>query len=123
MAHDLQAVQAITLTIPEIHPSLNEWARRWHPFRIAREKRRWQQMIALLCSGKKMLAVPAIVTVTHFFPNRRKRDFDNYTPKFILDGIKGVLLPDDNAEWIVELSTRFSHDPENPRTHVTLTPV
>lgn len=117
----VQAVKAVTISIPELHPSLNQWYRmHWAP--RGKEKARWKELVWALSRGKPRFKVPVVVTVTYFFPDHRKRDFDNYPPKFVLDGLKGTLLQDDSQEWIAELRTRFAHDPKYPRTEVTLTP-
>lgn len=49
-----------------------------------------------------------------------RRDFDNYTPKFILDVLKGCLIPDDSSAVIEDLRLRFEHDRAHPRTGGTL---
>jgi crossover junction endodeoxyribonuclease RusA len=118
----VRAIPQVIVSLPEVHPSLNTWYR-WHRYQIYEEKRRWEKMVQMLCFSKPKVTVPVVLTVTYFFRDRRKRDFDNYPPKFILDGIKGSLLPDDSEDWIQELRIRFAHDPKSPRTEVQLTPV
>jgi Holliday junction resolvase RusA-like endonuclease len=122
VAIELQAVKAVTITIPEIPPSLNRWAgMHWAP--KAQEKARWKQMVWAASVQYKPFAVPVVVTVTYFFKDRRRRDFDNFVPKFILDGLVGTVLTDDDQSHLSELRIRFAHDPKNPRTEVTLMPV
>lgn len=54
----------------------------------------------------------ARVTVTFEFPDRRRRDPDNYAAacKGLLDGLTGVLIADDSFEAI-ELVIRARHEP------------
>jgi len=112
------------LVINEIHPSLNVWSR-WHWTQVRRESERWHWFVRQARSAVQSYAPyvrPVIVTVTYFFPTRARHDFDNYAPKFILDGLKGVLIPDDNSEIIEELRIRFRYDKAHPRTEITLHP-
>jgi len=118
----LKAVSAVTITIPEVPPSLNAWSRmHYHPQNP--EKARWKQMVWALSAGFKPFAVPVVATVTYFFKDRRRRDFDNFVPKFVLDGLVGTVLADDDQGHVAELRIRFGYDPKRPRTEVTLTPV
>lgn len=111
----------IQLVIDEIHPSLNAWSR-WHWTKVRRESERWKWLIRAAASRVKPCVRPVVVTVTYFFPTRRRHDFDNYAPKFILDGLKGCLIPDDSSDVIEELRLRFRHDRKHPRTEITLHP-
>lgn len=62
----------------------------------------------------------SIVTLTYYFNTKHERDPDNYSGKFILDGLvnAGVLL-DDNFNCI-ELRLRGGYDKKNPRTEIQI---
>ena len=122
MSVTTRAAKALTITIPEIPPSLNRWSRmHWAP--KAQEKARWKEMVWASSRGKPKFMVPVVATVTYFFKDRRRRDFDNFVPKFVLDGLVGTVLADDDQSHVEELRIRFGYDPKHPRTEVTLTPV
>lgn len=36
------------------------------------------------------------VKLTYYFRDKRARDHDNYPPKYILDGLKGIFFEDDS---------------------------
>jgi len=60
--------------------------------------------------------------VTFFFPDRRRRDPDNYSVKFILDGlVKAGAIEDDSFEHLTVIK-RGEVDRENPRTEVEVVP-
>lgn len=64
-----------------------------------------------------------IFEYTFFFPDHRRRDFDNLllTPKFFNDGfvIAGV-LSDDNGEKLKLEFNPFQYDKENPRVEIIM---
>ena len=62
----------------------------------------------------------SIVTLTYYFKTKHERDPDNYSGKFILDGLvnAGVLV-DDNFNCI-ELRLRGGYDKKNPRTEIQI---
>ena len=65
----------------------------------------------------------ALIIFEFFFPDKRRRDFDNLmlTPKFIDDGfVESNVFGDDNGEILkIEFET-FKYDKENPRVEITL---
>jgi Holliday junction resolvase RusA-like endonuclease len=65
----------------------------------------------------------AIFKYTFFFPDRRRRDFDNLllSPKFFNDGfvLAGVLV-DDNGERLKLEFLPFEYDKDNPRLEIVL---
>ncbi|MGV8149679.1 MAG: RusA family crossover junction endodeoxyribonuclease [Alkaliphilus sp.] len=113
----------ILIVIPEIHPSLNEWARKWHYKKIAKEKKRWNEMVRLvsLATRTKKPLTSVEIDITYFFKDKKRRDRDNYTPKFILDGIVHAgIIKDDDFETIKRQNIHSGFDSKNPRTEVTI---
>jgi crossover junction endodeoxyribonuclease RusA len=112
------------LNIPVTPPSLNMWNRlHWAKRRAL--KREWESIVWAVCKSQKipLLDRPKVEAVI-YFPDKYRRDLDNYTAlmwKFTLDGLvlAGVLADDDPEH--VELGTvRFDLGP--PRTVVMLVP-
>ncbi len=112
----------ISLTIPEIHPSINVW-NGWGYHKYNREKCRWAEMVGWICKNLPPMKGEVTVTVRYYFRTRRKRDIDNYTPKFIMDGlVQGGLIEDDNSNIVKRLSVEMDYDIRNSRTDVIIRP-
>jgi hypothetical protein len=107
------------ITVPGTHPSLNDWSR-VHFRERARLAREWKDKVALCAHGIPRINGPVVVTVRYYFADSRARDFDNYAPKFILDGLKGLVIDDDNSACITELRLRMGVDRKNPHTVITI---
>lgn len=111
----------VFLVIPEIHPSVNVW-KGWHWAKRGRYLRELTENITWLVLARKLpLTRNAIVEITYFFPDRRRRDTNNYTPKFLLDALvyAGLIL-DDNAKEIRQPEPRFEIGGEYFRTEVLI---
>lgn len=108
-----------------IHPSLNDWAMlRGARFTVNRIKQEWTAKILDVARGIEPVRGPVVVTVTYFFPDDRRRDLDNYVPKFILDGlVEAGVIEGDDSETVFDLRTRIRIDPMNPRTRIKIEPV
>ena len=62
----------------------------------------------------------ADVQIIYYFDNIHRRDKDNYTPKFILDGLtKAGIIADDNTDNIF-LNWKIKYDKEDPRTEILI---
>ena len=73
--------------IPEIPPSNNKYIGRNARWEYQTEKKRWADLIALLCKPRPQNPIPyAKVTLTYYFGDRRRHDPDNYAGKMVLDG-------------------------------------
>jgi crossover junction endodeoxyribonuclease RusA len=92
----------IKLIIPGIPPSLNDWPR--NIYKLADLKKEWQKEVWLAAYQAKVKGKrieKAKVRITYFFATNRRRDHDNYSPKFLCDGlIKAGVIVDDNADKI-----------------------
>lgn len=66
------------------------------------EKRQWAGYINIFCRPKPPKALDkAKVTLHYFFKYNRRRDPDNYSGKFILDGlVKNKILADDSFKVV-----------------------
>lgn len=107
----------VKIVIPnKQHPSLNVWTN-WHWSERHSEKEGWEEEIMWL--GKKYnkpLYKKATIQVTYYFGTNRVRDYDNFVPKFILDGLrKADIIVDDNDSDIF-INWKIKVDKSNPRT-------
>jgi len=67
-----------------------------------------------------------IFKYTFFFPDHRRRDFDNLllSPKFFDDGfVEANVLSDDNGEKLKLEFNPFQYDKENPRLEIDISEV
>ena len=112
----------ITITIPDIPPSLNKWSR-MHWAKAAEIKKQWEANVyyASFSQRPKEPYKKAKVTITYFFKTKQRRDLDNYVPKFILDGlVKAHIILDDRAEYIGMTELIQEYDKENSRVEITI---
>ena len=110
------------ITVSQIPPSNNEFlgnSRNFNIYRRKKEEWHWLIKTAIPKKPEKPLE-KAIVHIRYFFPNKIRRDPDNYSGKMILDPLvrEGVLL-DDTFNHI-ELRLSAGVDKANPRTEITI---
>jgi Holliday junction resolvase RusA-like endonuclease len=116
------------LTIPEIPPSNNKYMGRGgvngQAFAYQEEKQRWAWLVRAAVKRKPDKPLnKAQVDITYFFPDRHRRDPDNYSGKFILDGLtKAGVIADDSFNNI-KLGLSGGYDKDNPRVEVTISEV
>lgn len=60
----------------------------------------------------------SIVTLTYYFKTRHRRDPDNYSGKFILDGLVKAKVIEDDSFNNIELQLNGKYDKDNPRTEI-----
>ena len=92
--------------IPEIPPSLNQFAGRENEWAYRKAKAYWMELCCAYCRPKPVKPLErARVTLEYHFPDRRRRDPDNYI-KLIMDGLvkAGVIQDDsfDNVELVLK---------------------
>lgn len=109
-------------SIPAIPPSNNRFAGRQNHWEYREQKKQWQDMISACCAPVPPEPIEsAVVTLTYYFPTRVRRDPDNYSGKFILDGlVRKCILLDDSFKN-VELVLRGDYDKSRPRTEIEVT--
>ncbi len=113
------------LIIHEIPPSNNKYMGRGsvkgQAFAYQEEKQKWAWLIKAAVKGKPEKPLgKARVSITYFFPDRRRRDPDNYSGKFILDGLTRAGLIVDDSFGNIRLELRGEWDKNNPRTEIEL---
>jgi Holliday junction resolvase RusA-like endonuclease len=105
-----------------IPPSLNSWMI-MPRFKMNSQKQAWKEfgdwLVRYNGLGDKKIAKCRVV-IEYFFPDRRKRDADNYTPKNLFDSftVSGLLI-DDDFNHIESLTIKGNYSKEHPRTEIT----
>jgi len=110
------------IVVPLLPSSLNKYLR-MHWASRAKELEDWKYYIQNEWNKDKNLKLkpPIVVTIHYYFKDNKRRDFDNYSGKVVLDAIKGRYIDDDSANKnISELRLRFSFGDSNPRTEILL---
>lgn len=109
----------MTIVLPFIPPSLNRVAGRG-PYNYRQAKAEITEQVRLLCLNQrtKKPIDKADVIIRYYFPDKRRRDPDNYSGKFLLDGLTkaGVITDDSFGHITLRLEAYF--DPKQPRTEI-----
>lgn len=107
------------ITIPGELPSLNVWSRQhW-----TKRKEKLDNLTGNLRLLALAFKIPRYerpqVRVVYYFRTKRRRDPDNYAPKFILDALRysGIIV-EDNSEVLELLPVEFAVDAAMPRVEV-----
>ena len=117
-------MRSIKITLKGVPPSLNRFAGRENAQEYRAEKETWTN--AVWWTIKQQHCAPpkpfdrAIVYITYFFPDNRRRDPDNYAGKMLLDGLtRGGVIVDDSFRHI-SLMLDGDIDREHPRTEIVV---
>lgn len=113
----------VCLVIPEIPSSMNKFLNNNRSRHIyQKEKKYWAELIKYAALEKKWQHKPPIkkatVGIIYYFRTKTKHDPDNYSGKFLLDGLKQAGIIEDDSFGHVELVLRGEVDRENPRTEI-----
>lgn len=112
-------------TIKEIPPSNNKYigkGGRGKNLKYQQEKRKWEWLI-LEATNKSKPNKPikkSIVELTYYFPTKHRRDPDNYSGKFILDGLVKAGVIEDDSFKCINLQLIGKYDKNNPRTEIRI---
>lgn len=109
----------VKIYLPFIPPSLNRVAGRG-PYNYRAEKKRCTDQVMLYClqHRQKRPIKKAAVTICYYFPDRRRRDPDNYSGKFLLDGLTKAGIIADDSFANISLKLEAYCDPASPRTEI-----
>ena len=108
------------LKLKGVPPSLNRFNGRQNQWEYRAVKAEWTQRVwAMAKQGRVREPLEkAVVTITYYFPDARRRDPDNYCGKLLLDGLtKAGVIKDDDFNHIT-LVLRGAVDHQDPRTEV-----
>lgn len=108
--------------IDEIPPSNNKFKGRQNHWEYRTLKKQWEQLVFFTCRPiPKEPLTDVIVKITYYFPDKRRRDPDNFNGVFLLDGlVKAGILKDDSFECIT-LSLEGKYDKKFPHTEIEIT--
>ena len=105
--------------IPEIPPSNNKFIGRNARWEYREIKKYWEELIFYTCRPRPDKPFKkAVVTLTYYFPDKRRRDSDNFSGKMILDGLTRAGIIEDDSFDHVQLVLCGGYDKENPRTEI-----
>lgn len=115
------------LMIPELPPTLNALNNMHHMTR-AKMKGHWSDMVRTACRVYNIKPIKrASITMELYFPDRRRRDLDNYSGlgfKFLLDGlVENGILPDDSISEVVELRIVYGGTSKPPHVMIYIAEV
>lgn len=107
-----------------IPPSLNQWTN-LHFQKRNTLKQNWKEFMVWLVETEgytDMKIDKCRMTMMFFFPTRHRHDADNYTPKWILDGLtESGLLVDDDFDHLKSITLASGgHDKANPRVEILI---
>ena len=109
-------------TINAIPPSLNKFAGRKNMWEYREAKNVWKTIVAYSLHPKPGKPIEKCrMKIAFFFPDKRKRDYDNYL-KMLLDGITAAgIITDDNFGVIQTLELCGKVDKKRPRVEIEIT--
>lgn len=115
---------AYKFIVNQIPPSNNQFmgrgSRKHQAYAYQAIKKEWAWLIkeAVGRDGPKEPLVKSRLRLTYFFPTRHRRDPDNYSGKFILDGLVLAQVIEDDSFSNIRLELVGKHDKENPRVEI-----
>lgn len=113
------------IIIHDIPPSNNIYlgnGGRGKNFQYQRDKKRWARLVKRAAEGNKPKnpIEKSTVTLEYYFKTRHRRDPDNYSGKFLLDGLVLAGVIEDDSFKNIDLRIKGNYDKENPRTVITI---
>lgn len=108
-------------TIPRIPPSNNEYIGRTNRWEYQHDKKMWAALVKAHCrpAPEQPIAVGG-VEIFYYFVDNGRRDPDNFSGKFLLDGLVKAGIIKDDSFGCIELTLKAAVDKENPRTEITV---
>jgi crossover junction endodeoxyribonuclease RusA len=113
---------AIKFTIPAIPPSNNKYIGRDAKWEYQNFKKLWCGYVAVYCRDKPEKPFEkSVVRIQYYFRDKRRRDPDNYSGKFLLDGLVAAGIIQDDSFDNITLEIRGGYDRKKPRTEIEIT--
>lgn len=121
---ELVSNPSIKIVIPAIPPSNNKYMGRGSKYvqqvQYQSEKQQWAWYIRSFAKYQGKPIEKAVVKITYYFKDKRRRDPDNYAGKFILDGLVDAGILVDDSFNNIELVLRGKWDKKKPRTEIEI---
>ena len=112
----------ITIRLPMLPPSLNAY-RLLHWCKQHKLKKQWAREVFLEWHRMNRPKFQRVrITLVFTFPDRRRRDLDNYMAtgsKFVGDAVKGLFIPDDIPEYLTGWTFLFERG-TSPQTTIII---
>ncbi len=112
------------IIIPEIPPSWNQIMRMHHHQQDA-ETKKWALLVRAYAGRRDVprFTGKVKVKITYYFKDKIKRDPDNYSGKFINDGLVAAGIIEDDSFQHIDLEIVGGLDKESPRVEIEVTPL
>ena len=107
--------------IPLVPPSNNKYIGKRNNWEYQKVKKEWAGYVDIFCRPKPTEPFErARVTLLYHFPDKRKRDPDNYSGKMILDGLVQAGIIIDDSFDVIDLLIKAAPKPDrkNPRVEI-----
>lgn len=119
MVYERPIMQELTYTLDGIPPSNNQFIGRNARWAYQEQKKTWAQLIFYCCRPRPQAPFScAKVTVTYFFTDHRRRDPDNYSGKFLLDGLVSAGILKDDSFQCIELHLKANFGCQKAQTKI-----
>ena len=110
-------------TIKDIPPRNNKYLGKGSKglrYKYQDDKRLWEWLVrqAVGRNKPKKPLSRAKVRLIYYFETRHRRDPDNYSGKFILDGLVKAKVIEDDSFKCIDLELVGKYDKDNPRTEI-----
>ena len=108
--------------IPFIPPSNNQFIGRNQIRQFQKQKKEWADIIKLYTLKNKPYKPlkQCKLTLFYYFKDKTRRDPDNYSGKFILDGLVRAGIIFDDSFFNINLVLKASTDKGNPRLEILI---
>ena len=98
--------------IEGIPPSSNRYSGRKNCWEYRKDKKEWMRAVWYACRTAARPQRPverSVVRIKYYFKDKRRRDPDNYSGKFLQDGLvaAGIIADDSFSHIRLELSAEF----------------
>lgn len=105
--------------IPDIPPSNNRFIGRADIWEYRRIKKDWEQLVLYSAKIRPREPLTCVnVCIRYFFPDKKRRDPDNYSGKMILDGLRYAGIIKDDCFGCITLKLEAFVDREKPRLEI-----
>lgn len=107
-----------TIELPGTHPTINQWSRMHFMARLNLNNQ-WKKTVWGAAKAAKipMIKNPVEIEIEYHHKykstDKRRLDIDNFVPKFICDGLVGVVILDDSIDYVKKLTWSVIKDGED----------
>lgn len=94
----------------KLHPSLNEWTGMHHMEKAA-YKLMWEKWYKTYFTVNHLPRFQGQIymAIIYWFPDNQRRDYDNYTPKFLMDALVSYGAITDDSDKVLAAAPFMAH--------------